>query len=268
MHWKDLNPAYCKLIIGTSFMPLTGKIALVTGASRGLGEAILLRLAKEGVIVMGTSTTQAGADAITAKLVEQGYKGRGCGLTVDVANQASVETMLAEAQLAFGMPDILVNNAGIRNDNLLLRMSNEDWDQVIETNLNAIFRLTKACVKGMLKNRWGRIINISSVSGVSGNPGQANYSAAKAGVIGFSKSLAQEIASRNITVNVVAPGFINTDMTRSMTEEQKQAIFSKIPMGRMGDPEEIAGTVAFLASDEAAYITGVTLHVNGGMYMA
>ncbi|HVV68918.1 MAG TPA: 3-oxoacyl-ACP reductase FabG [Gammaproteobacteria bacterium] len=247
-------------------MPLTGKVALVTGASRGLGQAILLRLAKEGALAVGTATTEAGADAITAKLADEGYKGH--GFVLDVTNQASMEAMLAEVQLAYGLPAILVNNAGVRQDNLLLRMSDDEWMQVIETNLNSIFRLSKACVKGMLKNRWGRIISISSIAGISGNPGQANYSAAKAGVIGFSKSLAQEIASRNITVNVVAPGFINTDMTRSLTEEQKKAILPKIPMGRVGEPEEIAAAVAFLASDEAAYITGVTLHVNGGMYMA
>ncbi len=247
-------------------MSFTGKVALVTGASRGLGQAILLRLAKEGAFVVGTSTSQAGADAITAKLAEEGYKGT--GIVLDVSQRASIDAMLTEVQLAYGPPAILVNNAGIRQDNLLLRMSDDEWTEVIETNLNSIFRLSKACIKGMLKSRWGRIISISSIAGIAGNPGQANYSASKAGVIGFSKSVAQEIASRNITVNVIAPGFINTDMTQTLTDEQKQTILSKIPMARIGDPQDIAAAVAFLASDEAGYITGVTLHVNGGMYMA
>lgn len=247
-------------------MSLAGKLALITGASRGLGEAILLRLAQEGATVVGTATTQAGADHIAAKLAEFNYKGR--AFVVDVTDLATVETMLIDLQLDHGLPAILVNNAGITRDNLLLRMSDSEWTQVIDTNLNSIFRLTKACLKGMIKARWGRIINISSVVASSGAGGQVNYAAAKAGIIGFSKSLAQEIASRNITVNVITPGLIETDMTRALNEEQRAEILAKIPMNRMGQPADVAAAAAFLASENAAYITGATLPVNGGMYMA
>ncbi len=246
-------------------MSLSGKIALVTGASRGIGQAIALRLGKEGAVVAGTATTQEGADSITAQLRQEGYAGQGFAL--DVTNKESIETALSEVQMAYGAPAILVNNAGITLDNLMLRMSDEDWERVLDTNLNSVFRLSKACLKGMLKARWGRIINISSLVGAAGGPGQANYAAAKAGVIGFSKSLAQEIASRSITVNVVAPGFIETDMTRALTDDQRQAILKQIPMGLVGSPQDVAGSVAFLASEDASYVTGITMHVNGGMYM-
>jgi len=246
-------------------MFLSEKIALVTGASRGLGEAIANRLGKEGAIVIGTATTQAGADAIGQRLKDQGYAGK--GLMLDVTSSASVEAVFAAIQAEYGTPAILVNNAGITADNLLLRMSEDDWMNVIQTNLNSIYRLSKAALKGMLKARWGRIINITSVVGVAGGAGQANYAAAKAGIIGFGKSLAQEIASRHITVNAIAPGFIDTDMTRALTDEQRQAILGQIPMGSIGKPEDIAGAVAFLASPDADYVTGTTLHVNGGMYM-
>ncbi|MFT3742574.1 MAG: 3-oxoacyl-ACP reductase FabG [Gammaproteobacteria bacterium] len=246
-------------------MNLTGKVALVTGASRGLGHAILLRLAQEGAVVVGTSTTPAGAEHITATLAQEGYKGQ--GFVLDVTQQSSIDALFTELQLGCGMPDILVNNAGITQDNLLLRMSDAEWSQVIDTNLNAIFRLSKICIKAMIKKRWGRMINLSSIAGVAGNPGQANYAAAKAGMIGFSKALALEVAARNVTVNVIAPGFIDTDMTRNLTEAQQQLILSKIPMARIGKAEEIAAAAAFLASEEAAYITGTTLHINGGMYM-
>jgi 3-oxoacyl-[acyl-carrier protein] reductase len=245
-------------------MSLSGKVALVTGASRGIGQAIALRLAKDGATVVGTATTQAGADSISAALSEFG----GAGFVLDVTTEGAVENLLGQVQETYGTPLILVNNAGITRDNLLLRMSDAEWQQVVETNLNSIFRVTKPCLKGMLKARWGRIISISSVVGVCGAGGQANYAAAKAGMIGFSKSLAQEVASRNITVNVIAPGFIETDMTGALTEDQRKAIFAQIPSGNIGKPEDIAGAAAFLASDDANYVTGVTLHVNGGMYMA
>lgn len=247
-------------------MSLAGKVALITGASRGIGKAILQRLAQEGATVVGTATSLAGADAIRANLTEQGYVGY--AFVVDVTDQSSIDAMLAELQATCGMPAILVNNAGITQDNLFLRMKDEEWMSVIETNLNSVFRVSKACVKGMLKTRWGRIVTISSVVGISGAAGQTNYAAAKAGIIGFSKSLAQEIASRNITVNVIAPGLIETDMTHVLPEEQKQAMLKQIPMGRAGQGQDIAAAVAFLCSDEASYITGVTLHVNGGLYMA
>lgn len=247
-------------------MSLKGKVALVTGASRGLGQAILLRLAKEGAIVVGTATTQAGADVIREKLAEHHYQGR--AFVADVTDKATIEEMLINLQLDLGAPTILVNNAGITRDDLLLRMREEEWMQVIDTNLNSIYRVTKACLKSMLKARWGRIINISSVAGTAGSLGQVNYAAAKAGIIGFSKSLAQEIASRNITVNVVAPGLIETDMIRALNEEQRQMLLAKVPAGRLGHPDEVGAAVAFLASEEAAYITGATLPVNGGLYMA
>jgi len=247
-------------------MSLAGKVALITGASRGIGKAILQRLAEEGATVVGTATSQAGVDAIRASLISDGFTGN--AFVVDVTEQSSIDAMLAELQRTCGMPDILVNNAGITQDNLFLRMKDDEWMKVIDTNLNSIFRVSKACVKTMLKARWGRIVNISSVVGVAGAGGQANYAAAKAGIIGFSKSLAQEIASRNITVNVIAPGLIETDMTEVLPEAHKQAMLAQIPMGRAGQGRDIAAAVAFLCSEEASYITGVTLHVNGGLYMA
>lgn len=246
-------------------MSITGKIALVTGASRGIGKAIALELARRGAVVVGTATTEAGAEAITAYLKEAGNSGRGFAL--NVADPVSIEACMAAVSAEVGAPVILVNNAGITRDNLMLRMKDDEWDSVINTNLNAIYRMSKACLKAMTKERWGRIISISSVVGSSGNPGQANYAAAKAGLEGFSRALAREIGSRNITVNAVAPGFIATDMTHVLPEEQKEKLLASIPAGRLGQPEEIAAAVGFLASAEASYITGVTLHVNGGMYM-
>ncbi len=245
---------------------LAGKVALVTGASRGIGEAVAMELAQQGAIVVGTATSQERAEAITAAISGKGLLGQ--GLVLNVTDPVSIEAALASIQSTFGLPSILVNNAGIALDNLLLRMSDEEWIKVIDTNLGSIYRLSKACLRGMVKARWGRIINISSVVASMGSAGQTNYAAAKAGIIGFSKSLAQEVASRSITVNVVAPGFIETDMTRALGEDQRHAILNKIPMGEIGAPENVATAVAFLASPAASYITGVTLHVNGGMYMA
>ena len=244
---------------------LQGKIALVTGASRGIGSAILLTLSKAGAYVIGTATTQEGADRITAVLEQEGLSGEGAVL--DVTNADSVEQLLARLSTDNKAPSVLVNNAGITCDNLLLRMDDEEWYRVIETNLNSVFRLSKACIKSMFRARWGRIITIGSVVGSSGNAGQVNYTAAKAGVIGFSKSLAQEMASRGITVNVVAPGFIDTDMTAALPSLVKDEMLKRIPMKRLGTADDIANTVAFLASDCANYITGETIHVNGGMYM-
>ncbi len=246
-------------------MSISGKIALVTGASRGIGKAIALDLAAKDAVVVGTATSQAGADGITAYLAEAGNTGR--GYVLNVADSASIESFMSAITAEVGSPAILVNNAGITRDNLMLRMKDDEWDSVINTNLTAIYRMTKACLKAMTKARWGRIVNISSVVGSSGNPGQANYAAAKAGLEGFSRALAREIGSRNITVNSVAPGFIATDMTQALPEEQKDKLLASIPAGRLGQPEEIAAAVGFLASAEAGYITGVTLHVNGGMYM-
>ncbi len=246
-------------------MNLDGKIALVTGASRGIGKAIAITLAKQGATVIGTATTPEGAAKITDYLNAVGATGKGFALNVRDAE--SIKNTLAAIQDEFGGPTILVNNAGITQDNILLRMKPEQWDDVIDTNLNAVFRMTKAALKPMVKARFGRIINISSVVGVMGNPGQANYCASKAGMIGFTKSLANEMAAYGITVNCVAPGFIETDMTNSLTEAQQEWIHAQIPMKRIGKPEEIANAVAFLASDHATYITGQTLHVNGGMYM-
>ncbi|MGH8494051.1 MAG: 3-oxoacyl-ACP reductase FabG [Moraxellaceae bacterium] len=246
-------------------MSIAGKVALVTGASRGIGKAIALELARRGAVVVGTATTEAGAESITAYLKEAGNEGRGFAL--NVADAASIEVALAAITSTVGTPLILVNNAGITKDNLMLRMKDDEWDGVINTNLTSIYRMSKACLKGMTKERWGRIISISSVVGSMGNAGQANYAAAKAGLEGFSRALAREIGSRNITVNAVAPGFIATDMTHVLPEEQKEKLLGSIPAGRLGQPEEIAAAVGFLASAEAAYITGVTLHVNGGMYM-
>ncbi len=246
-------------------MSIIGKIALVTGASRGIGKAIALELSRRGAVVVGTATTESGAEAITAYLKEAGNTGRGFAL--NVADAASIESTLAAITSEVGTPLILINNAGITKDNIMLRMKDEEWDGVINTNLTSIYRMSKACLKGMTKERWGRIISISSVVGSMGNAGQANYAAAKAGLEGFSRALAREIGSRNITVNAVAPGFIATDMTHVLPEEQKEKLLGSIPAGRLGQPEEIAAAVGFLASAEASYVTGVTLHVNGGMYM-
>jgi len=241
------------------------KVALVTGASRGIGKAIALELGQHN-IVLGTATSEAGAEKISAYLAEAGISGK--GYCLDVSSKESIEAMSKQIQEEFGAVAILVNNAGITRDNILMRMKAEEWDQVINTNLSSIFRMTKAIVRGMTKARWGRIISISSVVGSSGNIGQSNYAAAKAGLEGFSRALAMEIGSRGITVNTVAPGFIDTDMTRELSEEQTLALLGKIPLGRYGMPEEIAAVVAFLASDQAGYISGETVHVNGGMYMA
>ncbi len=243
-------------------MSFDGKIALVTGASRGIGKAIALTLIARGATVIGTATSEKGAEAITAYL-----DGKGKGLALNVTDSASIEETLTKIREEFGEIDILVNNAGITRDNLLMRMKEEEWQDIIDTNLSSVYRLSKAVLRAMMKKRCGRIISIASVVGVMGNAGQTNYAAAKAGLIGFSKSLAREVASRGITVNVVAPGFIETDMTRALTEEQRAGILSQVPAGKLGDAQEIASAVAFLASDEAAYITGETLHVNGGMYM-
>jgi 3-oxoacyl-[acyl-carrier protein] reductase len=246
-------------------MRLDNEIALVTGASRGIGKAIAAELGRRGAIVIGTATTENGAQAIGRYLDEAGCKGQ--GMVLDVTQASSIDDVLKSIVGQYGSVSILVNNAGITRDNLLMRMKDEEWNDIIATNLTSVFRLSRACLKGMTKARKGRIITISSVVGVSGNPGQTNYSAAKAGVIGFSKSLAREIGSRNITVNVVAPGFIDTDMTRQLPQDQRAALEQQIPLNRLGSVEDIAYAVAFLASAEAGYITGETLHVNGGMYM-
>jgi len=241
---------------------LRGEVALVTGASRGIGAAIAAALAAAGATVVGTATSEAGAAAISASL---GASGR--GLVLNIADDDSVQAAIKDIQAAEGSPSILVNNAGITRDNLLMRMKDEEWDDVIATNLSGAFKVSKACMRGMMKAKRGRIINIASVIGIMGNAGQANYAAAKAGIIGFSKSLAREIGSRNITVNVVAPGFIDTDMTRVLPEDQKAAMLTQIPLNRLGEGSEIADAVVFLASPCGAYITGETLHVNGGMLM-
>lgn len=243
---------------------LNNKIALVTGASRGIGAAIALEMAKQGAMVVGTATTEAGAEKITQEIKQAGFSGK--GLLFDVTDAASLEKILSEIEKLGGAPDILINNAGITRDNLALRMKEEEWLDVINTNLNAVFRLTRECIKPMMKARWGRIINISSIVAYTGNPGQANYCAAKAGVIGFSKALALEIASRGVTVNVIAPGFIETDMTRKLSDAQREMILDKIPMKKIGEAVDIAKMAAFLASDDAAYMTGQTIHINGGMY--
>ncbi|MAW03881.1 MAG: 3-oxoacyl-ACP reductase [Alteromonas sp.] len=242
---------------------LDGKIALVTGASRGIGKAIATQLAEQGATVIGTATSENGAQAISDYLSEFGGK----GFALNVTDKESVDTTIKAINEAHGGIDILVNNAGITRDNLLMRMKDDEWQDIIDTNLTSIFTLSKAVLRGMMKKRFGRIVNIGSVVGSAGNAGQANYAAAKAGVIGFSKSMAREVASRGITINVVAPGFIDTDMTKALTDDQKEAIFKDIPANRLGEPDEIAATVAFLVSDGAAYITGETIHVNGGMYM-
>ncbi|HET8817756.1 MAG TPA: 3-oxoacyl-ACP reductase FabG [Pseudidiomarina sp.] len=243
-------------------MTMAGQVALVTGASRGIGKAIAEALVAQGVTVVGTATTQQGADAISAYLAGQGE-----GVALNVTDAESIDAVLKHIDERYGQLDILVNNAGITRDNLLMRMKEDEWDSVLDTNLKAVFRLSKGVMRGMMKRRSGRIINISSVVGTTGNPGQANYCAAKAGLVGFTKALAKEIAARGITVNCVAPGFIDTDMTKSLTEDQQQAIFANIPAARLGQPEEIAAAVTFLASPGAAYITGETIHVNGGMAM-
>jgi 3-oxoacyl-[acyl-carrier protein] reductase len=244
---------------------LKNDVALVTGASRGIGHAIALALAGAGARVIGTSTTAEGASKLTAALASHGYNGRGAVL--DAGNPASIDALMADLDAADEMPTILINNAAITRDMLLLRMKPDDWDQVIATNLTSVFRLSKACLRRMMKERRGRIINLTSIVGLTGNPGQANYAAAKAGLLGFTKSLAREVASRGITVNAVAPGFIDTDMTRALTEEQRATLLAQIPLGRLGSAADIAAAVLFLSSAPASYITGETLHVNGGMYM-
>lgn len=243
---------------------LEGEVALVTGASRGIGAAIADRLAELGAKVIGTATTEAGAQAIGDRLAAHG----GIGRMLDVTDPASVDALVDSISKDSGTISILINNAGITRDQLLMRMKDEDWQAVLDTNLSSVFRLSKAVMRGMMKARKGRIVSIASVIGLTGNPGQANYAAAKAGIIAFSKSLAREMGSRGITVNVVAPGFIDTDMTRALPEEQRTALLGQIALGRLGASEDIAAAVAFLASPAAAYITGETLHVNGGMYMA
>ncbi len=247
-------------------MSWENEIALVSGASRGIGKAIALSLGQQGATVIGTATSEAGAQAISQYLSEAGVKGT--GMVLDVADAASVEAVVKAVGVQFSAPTILVNNAGITRDNLLMRMKDDEWDAVINTNLSSIYRLSKACMRGMMKAKRGRIISIASVVGATGNPGQANYAAAKAGMVGFSKSLAREIGSRGITVNVVAPGFIDTDMTRALPEEQRKQLTGQIPLGTLGQAQDIANAVVFLASAQAAYITGETLHVNGGMHMA
>lgn len=247
-------------------MSIAGKITLVTGASRGIGAAIADDLAAQGAVVIGTATSGSGAEKITARLAENGVQGK--GMVLNVTDADSVTALIKAINDEFGAIEILVNNAGITKDNLLMRMGEDEWFDVINTNLSAIYRLSKACLRGMMKARWGRIINVSSVVGSMGNAGQSNYAASKAGVAGFARSLAKEIGSRGITVNTVAPGFIDTDMTKVLDENQKELMLSQIALGRLGKPEEIAGVVSFLAGDAGAYITGETLQVNGGMYMA
>lgn len=246
-------------------MSLNGKIALVTGASRGIGQAIALKLAQQGAFVFGTATTEQGAQSINAYFEKEKLSGK--GLVLDVTNSEQIEKVMGELAQENQSPSILVNNAGITSDNLLLRMDDDEWYKVIETNLNSIYKMSKICIKPMFRARWGRIISIGSVVGSSGNSGQVNYTAAKAGIVGFSKSLAQEIGSRGITVNVVAPGFIDTDMTAALPDMVKEEMLKRIPMRKLGEPRDIAEAVAFLASESAKYITGETIHVNGGMYM-
>jgi 3-oxoacyl-[acyl-carrier protein] reductase len=242
---------------------LNGEIALVTGATRGIGAAIAERLARDGARVIGTATTAEGAARISANLAPSG----GRGLVLDVVKPDSIEAVIEDIEAKEGAVGILCNNAGITRDALLLRMKEEDWDAVLDTNLASVFKLSKAVLRGMMKARKGRIVSITSIVGLTGNPGQANYAAAKAGILGFTKSLAREVGSRGITVNAVAPGFIDTDMTRALAEAQRAALNTQIPLGRLGQPADIAAAVAFLCSPDGAYITGETLHVNGGMYM-
>ncbi|MFW5823955.1 MAG: 3-oxoacyl-ACP reductase FabG [Marinobacter sp.] len=246
-------------------MSLDGKIALVTGATRGIGKAIAEALGKQGATVVGTATSEGGAQTISANLKDAGIKG--FGMVMDVSDPESIDAGLKKITEEAGAPVILVNNAGITRDNLLLRLKDDDWSAVIDTNLSSVYRLSKAVLRGMTKARWGRIINISSVVAGMGNPGQGNYCAAKAGVEGFTRSLAKEMSNRGITANCVAPGFIDTDMTRQLDESQRSAMLENIPAGRLGAPEEVAAVVAFLASDAAGYVTGDTINVNGGMYM-
>ena len=247
-------------------MNLENEIALVTGASRGIGKAIALALAGQGATVVGTATSESGAESITAYLRDAGHKGR--GMALDVTQAEAVESLIKQITDDLGGISILVNNAGITRDNLMMRMKDEEWDAIIQTNLTAVWRVTRGVLRGMMKARKGRIINVGSVVGATGNAGQTNYAAAKAGIVGLGKSLAREVGSRGITVNTVAPGFIDTDMTRGLPDAQRDALLGQIPLGRLGRPEEIAAVVAFLASPAAAYVTGETLHVNGGMYMA
>jgi 3-oxoacyl-[acyl-carrier protein] reductase len=244
---------------------LSGKIAFVTGASRGIGKAIALDLAASGATVIGTATSENGAQAITDYLKEAGAQG--VGKCLNVTDAEMIATVLGEVAKEFGTPTVLVNNAGITRDNLLMRMKDDEWDDIIDTNLSSVYRMSKACLRGMMKAKQGAIINIASVVGVMGNAGQTNYAAAKAGIMGFTKSLAREIGAKNVTVNTVAPGFIDTDMTRALPEEQRDALTQQIPLKRLGEPEDIAKTVTFLASEGGSYITGQTINVNGGMYM-
>ena len=246
-------------------MLLEGRVALVTGASRGIGAAIAVELGRQGATVVGTATSSDGAEKISKLLNENGIAGR--GIVMNVTDTDSIAQGLTQIEGEFGAVSVLVNNAGITRDNLLMRMKDDEWDAIMDTNLKSIYRLSKACMRAMTKTRKGRIINISSVVGATGNAGQTNYAAAKAGVVGFTRALARELGGRNVTVNAVAPGFIDTDMTRALSEEHRQALLQQIPLGRLGTAQEIADAVAFLASPRAAYITGTTLHVNGGMYM-
>jgi 3-oxoacyl-[acyl-carrier protein] reductase len=247
-------------------MTLENQIALVTGASRGIGAAIADKLAEAGAVVVGTATSEVGADAISNRFQKAGYQGQ--GMVLDVTKQDSIDTLIKAVSETYGVPTILVNNAGITRDNLLMRMKDAEWQSIIDTNLTAIFRLSKAVLRGMMKARKGRIINISSVVGVMGNPGQTNYAAAKAGILGFTRSMAREVGSRGITVNAVAPGFIDTDMTRELSADQLNGLVDNIPLQRLGRAEDVANAVVFLASAAGDYITGETLHVNGGMYMS
>ncbi|MBT3410962.1 MAG: 3-oxoacyl-ACP reductase FabG [Halieaceae bacterium] len=242
------------------------KVALVTGASRGIGKAIAEQLAADGYVVIGTATSDGGAENISAYLKDSGNEG--CGMKLDVADSESVKEVLKAIAEQYAVPLILINNAGITRDNILMRMKEDEWGDVIDTNLNALYRVSKACLRGMTKARWGRIVNITSVVGSMGNMGQSNYAATKAGAEGFSRALARELGSRSVTVNSIAPGFIDTDMTRELTDDQRNLMLGQIPLGRLGQPEEIAALVGFLCSDVAGYITGETLHINGGMYMA
>lgn len=247
-------------------MILKDEIALVTGATRGIGKAIAAALGEAGATVVGTATSAAGAGRIDAALAEASIRGR--GVVLNVTDPDAIDEAIKTITADYGAPTVLVNNAGITRDNLLLRMKPEEWSDVLDTNLGGVFRLSRACLRGMMKARHGRIVNIASVVGVSGNPGQTNYSAAKAGMLGFTKSLAREVASRNITVNAVAPGFIDTEMTQALTEAQREQMLDQVPLHRLGSPEDVAGAVLFLVSPQGGYVTGETLHVNGGMLMA
>ncbi|MCB1703372.1 MAG: 3-oxoacyl-ACP reductase FabG [Halioglobus sp.] len=247
-------------------MSAEAKVALITGASRGIGKAIAKALGADGFTVIGTATSEAGAEAISAYLAQDNYAGRGVAL--NVAEQDSVTAVIKDITAEFGAPLVLINNAGITRDNILMRMKDEEWQDVIDTNLSSLYRVSKACLRGMTKARWGRIINITSVVGSMGNIGQSNYAATKAGAEGFSRALARELGSRAITVNCIAPGFIDTDMTRKLPDEQRDLLMGQIPLGRLGAPEEIAALVSFLCSDNAGYITGETVHINGGLHMA